>query len=218
MRRSSDERLSNTSRWHSSGGSWASERWCTPWAPTSISGNASHKGSALAADSELDPFRTAVGPEKGLFERIPPEAPRDAGRSGAEKESRRDTKLRQDRRCALEVVHVPVVEGQRNAALRRLPARSRRGERSEWEDVSGLANFCTIEPSPLPGFEFLIRFRGAAAANIIVTIRTSEVEQAFCSHGGQIAFADLTASAPVFVVVSPQEVESLNALVAQMIR
>lgn len=84
--------------------------------------------------------------------------------------------------------------------------------------MSGLANFCTIEPSPLPGFEFLIRFRGAAAANIIVTIRTSEVEQAFCSHGGQIAFADLTASAPVFVVVSPQEVESLNALVAQMIR
>ena len=85
-------------------------------------------------------------------------------------------------------------------------------------DVSGLANVCTVEPSPLPGYEFLIRFRGAALGNIIVTIRTSEVEQVFCSQGGQISFADLTSSAPVFSVVSPQDVESLNALVARMIR
>ena len=84
-------------------------------------------------------------------------------------------------------------------------------------DVSGLPNFCTIENSPLPGYQFLVRFRGAAN-NIIVTLRVSEVEQVFCSQGGGIAFADLTLPSPVFVPVSQQEVETLNPLVAAMIR
>ena len=86
-------------------------------------------------------------------------------------------------------------------------------------DVTGLTNFCTLEASPSPNYQFLVRFRGAAG-NIIVTVRVSEVEQVFCSSqgGGSIAFADLTAPSPSFVVVSHQQVEALNPLVAAMIR
>jgi len=84
-------------------------------------------------------------------------------------------------------------------------------------DVSGLTNFCTLEDSPLPEYQFLVRFRGAAG-NIIVTVRVRDVEQVFCSEGGSIAYADLTAPSPSFVVVSQQEVEKLNALVGAMIR
>lgn len=84
-------------------------------------------------------------------------------------------------------------------------------------DVSGLSNFCTIEASPVPGYQYLIRFRGAAG-NIIVTVRVREVEQAFCSLGGNIAFADLTKSNPTFSVVFPDQLQNLNALVAAMVR
>ena len=84
-------------------------------------------------------------------------------------------------------------------------------------DVSGLSNFCTLEDSPSPEYQFLVRFRGAAG-NIIVTVRVREVEQVFCSQGGAIAFADLTAPSPGFVVVSQREVETLNPLVGAMIR
>ena len=84
-------------------------------------------------------------------------------------------------------------------------------------DVSGLSNFCTLEDSPSPEYQYLVRFRGAAG-NIIVTVRVSEVEQVFCSQGGAIAFADLTVPSPAFVVVSQQEVETLNSLVGAMIR
>jgi hemolysin type calcium-binding protein len=84
-------------------------------------------------------------------------------------------------------------------------------------DVSGLSNVCTVEASPLPGYDYLVRFRGAAN-NIIVTIRVQDVEQVFCSQNGGIAFADLTQSSPVFVPVSQQQVQSLNRIVAAMIR
>jgi Ca2+-binding RTX toxin-like protein len=85
-------------------------------------------------------------------------------------------------------------------------------------NVSGLSNSCTIEGSPLPGYEYLVRFLGATG-NIIVTLRVRDVEQVFCSQGGGvIAFADLTVPSPAFVVVSPQEVDHLNSLVAAMIR
>jgi hypothetical protein len=85
-------------------------------------------------------------------------------------------------------------------------------------DVSGLTNSCTIEDSPSPGYRFLVRFRNAAGA-ILATVRVATVEQVFCSQGGGvIAFADLTAPAPVFVPVTLAEVERLNALVAAMIR
>ena len=87
-------------------------------------------------------------------------------------------------------------------------------------DVSGLANFCTVETSPLPGYDYLVRFRGRAAGNIIVTVRLRGVEQVFCTDqtGGSIAFANLTDPSPSFAAVSQQEVEILNSLVAAIIR
>ena len=87
-------------------------------------------------------------------------------------------------------------------------------------DVSGLANFCTLEASPSPGYDYLVRFRGRATGNIIVTVRLRAVEQVFCTDqvGGSIAFANLTNPSPSFVAVSQQEVASLNSLVAGMIR
>ena len=84
-------------------------------------------------------------------------------------------------------------------------------------NVSGLANSCTIEASPIAAYDHLIRFRGAAG-NIIVTVRVRDVEQVFCSDNGAIAFADLTQPSPAFQIVSQQEVESLNRLVGSMIR
>ena len=86
--------------------------------------------------------------------------------------------------------------------------------------MSGLANFCTLEPSPLPGYDYLVRFRGRATANIIVTVRLTGVEQVFCTDqaGGSIGFANLTDPTPSFVVVSHQAAEILNSLVAAMIR
>ena len=87
-------------------------------------------------------------------------------------------------------------------------------------DVSGLANFCTVEVSPSPGYEFLVRFRSAATGNIAATVRVKDVEQVFCTSqsGSAIAFADLTVPSPVFVVVNLAEVDTLNALVGAMIR
>jgi hypothetical protein len=86
-------------------------------------------------------------------------------------------------------------------------------------DVSGLLQHCTVERSPSPGYDYLVRFRGPAG-NIIVTVRVSGVEQFFCpsKDGAGIAFADLTLASPTFVDVSQQEVETLNPLVAAMIR
>jgi Ca2+-binding RTX toxin-like protein len=86
-------------------------------------------------------------------------------------------------------------------------------------DVSGQPQHCTVEPSPLPGYDFLVRFRGPAG-NIIVTVRLTGVEQVFCSSkdGAGIAFADLTLPSPAFVDVSQSEVETLNPLVGAMIR
>jgi hypothetical protein len=88
-------------------------------------------------------------------------------------------------------------------------------------DVSGQGNvFCTVEASPSPGYQHLIRFRSAATSNIIVTVRVTDVEQIFCTSqsGASIAFADLTVPSPAFGVVTQQDVEALNPLVAAMIR
>jgi RTX calcium-binding nonapeptide repeat (4 copies) len=85
-------------------------------------------------------------------------------------------------------------------------------------NVSGQSQHCTVERSPLHGYDYFVRFRGPAE-NIIVTVRVGGVEQVFCSSGnGAITFADLTSPSPIFVNVSPQEVEALNPLVAAMIR
>jgi hypothetical protein len=87
-------------------------------------------------------------------------------------------------------------------------------------NVSGLGNFCTVEPSPSPGYDYLVRFRSGATTNIIVTVRVKDVEQVYCTGqgGGSIALADLTLPSPAFVVVTQQEVEALNPLVGAMIR
>jgi Ca2+-binding RTX toxin-like protein len=84
-------------------------------------------------------------------------------------------------------------------------------------NVSGQTNFCTIDPSPSPGYDYLIRFRGATG-NLIVTVRVREVEQVFCSQDGGITVADLTQSSPAFVPVSLNDVRTLNPLVGAMIR
>ena len=84
-------------------------------------------------------------------------------------------------------------------------------------DVSSQLNVCTVEESPSPGYQHLVRFRGPAG-NIIVTVRVAEVEQVFCSQGGAITFADLSLPSPAFVAVSHSEVQTLNPLVAAMIR
>jgi len=86
-------------------------------------------------------------------------------------------------------------------------------------DVAGLPQHCTVERSPLAAYDYLVRFRGPAG-NIIVTVRVREVEQFFCpsGNGGGIAFADLTLPSPAFVDVSQDDVETLNPLVAAMIR
>jgi hypothetical protein len=71
-----------------------------------------------------------------------------------------------------------------------------------------------------PGYDYLVRFRGRATGNIIVTVRLRGVEQAFCTDqtGGSMAFANLTDPSPSFVAVSQQEVEILNSLVPAMVR
>jgi hypothetical protein len=84
-------------------------------------------------------------------------------------------------------------------------------------NVSGQSNFCTIEDSPSPEYQFLVRFRSAAGA-ILATVRVSGVEQFFCSQAGSIAFADLTAPSPVLTAITRPELEALNPLVAAMIR
>jgi hypothetical protein len=84
-------------------------------------------------------------------------------------------------------------------------------------DVSGQTQHCTIERSPLPGYDYLVRFRGPTN-NIIVTVRVRDVEQVFCSQDRGIAFADLSQSSPAFVDVSHEDVETLNPLVGSMIR
>jgi hypothetical protein len=88
-------------------------------------------------------------------------------------------------------------------------------------DVSGQGNvFCTVEASPLASYQYLVRFRSAATNNVIVTVRVKDVEQIFCTSqsGLSIAFADLTGPSPAFDVVTQQEVEILNPIVAAMIR
>lgn len=84
-------------------------------------------------------------------------------------------------------------------------------------NVSGLPNFCTIEPSPLSAYDHLVRFRGPTG-NIIVTVRVRDVEQIFCSQDGGIAVADLTQPSPSFVGVSLPQVQALNPVVGAMIR
>jgi Ca2+-binding RTX toxin-like protein len=88
-------------------------------------------------------------------------------------------------------------------------------------NVSGQNGFCTIERAdPALGFEFLVRFRGRANGNLIVTVRTREVEQVFCTSqaGGQITYADLTQANPQFDVIALGHVLQINNTVGRIIR
>ena len=90
-------------------------------------------------------------------------------------------------------------------------------------DVSGQGGFCTLEAVQDPaarGFEFLVRFFSKATGNLLVTVRTRDVEQVFCTaqDAAAITFADLTVSKPEFVVVTPDAVRHLNTDVARIVR
>ncbi len=90
-------------------------------------------------------------------------------------------------------------------------------------NVTGLGGFCTLEAVQDPstrGFDFLVRFFSKANGNLLVTVRTRDVEQVFCvAQNAAIAtFADLTESNPEFVEIDLNEVQDLNPDVARMIR
>ena len=90
-------------------------------------------------------------------------------------------------------------------------------------NVTGQGGFCTIDRVADPnarGFDFLVRFFSRATGALLVTVRTRDVEQVFCTSrtGGAITFADLTDPSPEFVEISLDEVESLNATVREIIR
>jgi Ca2+-binding RTX toxin-like protein len=90
-------------------------------------------------------------------------------------------------------------------------------------DVTEQGGFCTLEAVHDPdarGFDFLVRFFSKANGNLLVTVRTRDVEQVFCTaqNSAEVTFADLTESNPAFAVVTLDAVQRLNADVARMIR
>jgi hypothetical protein len=90
-------------------------------------------------------------------------------------------------------------------------------------NVTGQGGFCRLERvvDPLArGYDFLVRFFSRASGNLLVTVRTRDVEQLYCTSeaGGATTFADLTLSAPQLVEVSLDEVQKLNPTVRAIIR
>jgi hemolysin type calcium-binding protein len=90
-------------------------------------------------------------------------------------------------------------------------------------NVSGQGGFCRLEAVADPatrGFEFLVRFFSRATGNLLVTVRTHNVEQVFCTTeaGGGVTFADLTKPNPDFVEIPLAAVRDVNSDVARMIR
>jgi Ca2+-binding RTX toxin-like protein len=89
-------------------------------------------------------------------------------------------------------------------------------------DVTNQGGWCELEKVTDPdfGYDFLVRFFVRATGRLAVTLRTSEVEQVFCTSvaGGAITFADLTQPDPAFVNVTLDDVRALNATVAKIIR
>jgi hypothetical protein len=90
-------------------------------------------------------------------------------------------------------------------------------------NVSAQGGFCTVEAAADPdarGFEFLVRFFSKANRNLLVTVRTRDVEQVFCTaeDAAAITFADLTAPKPDFDEIALDAVADVNADVARMIR
>jgi Ca2+-binding RTX toxin-like protein len=90
-------------------------------------------------------------------------------------------------------------------------------------NVTGQGGFCTVEAVQDPaarGFEFLVRFFSKANGNLLVTVRTRDVEQVFCTaqDTAAIAFADLTQPKPDFIEIAPGAVRDVNSDVARIIR
>ena len=65
-----------------------------------------------------------------------------------------------------------------------------------------------------------MRFFSKASGNLLVTVRTRDVEQVFCTaqDAAAVTFADLTAAKPDFVEIALDAVRDVNADVARMIR
>ncbi len=90
-------------------------------------------------------------------------------------------------------------------------------------NVTGQGGFCRLEQVDDPagrGYQFLVRFFARATGNLLVTVRTRDVEQVFCTSeaGGAITFADLTDAAPQLVNIALADVADLNPVVAQIVR
>jgi len=90
-------------------------------------------------------------------------------------------------------------------------------------NVTGQGGFCSLEAVQDPaarGFEFLVRFFSKATGNLLVTVRTHDVEQVFCTaeSAAVATFADLTAPKPDFVEIELDAVGRINPDVARMIR
>jgi Ca2+-binding RTX toxin-like protein len=89
-------------------------------------------------------------------------------------------------------------------------------------NVTGQGGFCTLEAVADPasrGFEFLVRFFSKANGNLLVTVRTRDVEQVFCTSQTAAAatFADHEAR-PRVVEIALESVRDVNSDVARMIR
>jgi Ca2+-binding RTX toxin-like protein len=90
-------------------------------------------------------------------------------------------------------------------------------------NVTNQGGFCTLERVQDPavrGFDFLVRFFSKANGNLLVTVRTRDVEQVFCTaqNAAVATFADLTQPKPDFVEISLDDVRGRNSDVARMIR
>ncbi|HEV7731472.1 MAG TPA: hypothetical protein VGR62_04880 [Candidatus Binatia bacterium] len=90
-------------------------------------------------------------------------------------------------------------------------------------NVTGQGGFCRLEQVDDPagrGYQFLVRFFARANGNLLVTVRTRDVEQVFCTSeaGGAITFADLTKANPELVNIALADVADLNPVVAQIVR
>jgi hypothetical protein len=90
-------------------------------------------------------------------------------------------------------------------------------------NVSGQTGFCRLDAVADPearGFQFLVRFFSRSTGALLVTVRTRDVEQVFCTTeaGGGITFADLTRPGPELVETPLEAVRHLNSDVARMIR
>jgi len=90
-------------------------------------------------------------------------------------------------------------------------------------NVTDQGGFCTVEPVRDPavrGFDFLVRFFSKANGNLLVTVRTRDVEQVFCTaqNAAAITFANLTVANPDFVEIPVDAVRDLNPAVALILR